>query len=436
MADHQGSEEVEILSNDLERDLRLPSSHQDQQAADSTHKRSSGPTLQAAPPLETIADDHTGHAAPYRRASAQSMATDPSTASGNSNLLSAPSRTRPTSSVISPGTNASDSWISPEESEGDYVRKTYMHFDKMGVKGDGVVEGKEWTRHRAADGPAPWDAEVERSGASGSLSRSNSERAGPRLSAPPSREPATSESSQNWTGTRSDSLDPSSAASRPTSPRRSLQRPRRAVSSSSSAAAVKSSPLAAPPTTANDYLQPASQSSQGRTSCPSSPRSRWGASRKSEGFAHFPSLAKSPSRSSQDEAYRHLEAPLSAMSAASSSTSLASTSAHGNGASRSVSGSGLLHPNGTAARPGRIASASSTLSPLASPHGATSGRRMSESEMSEITELDSVDWGLQQEAEQRKRFTLSSRRFGGAGDVDETVDEEDEEEESWKRLDR
>ncbi|PWN17944.1 RabGAP/TBC [Microstroma glucosiphilum] len=437
MVEQQGSEQVEGLSNGLQRDLHLYSSPQDQQAAGSIQRHSSGPPLQAAPPLEPLVDERNRHAPSLRQPSAQSMSTNSYADSSNSNLLAPPDQLRPTSSIISNGTVASESWTSPEESEGDYVRKTYMHFDKIGVKGDGIVEGKEWTRHRAADGPAPWDAEAEGMGASGSLSRSNSERAGPRLKTPPSRETATSENSQSRTGaSRNDNLDPSSAASSPTSPRRSLQRTRRAVSSSSSAAAVKSSPLAAPPTTANDYLQPSSQSLQGRTSCPSSPRSRWRSSRKSEGFAHFPPLGKSPSRSSQDEAYRHLEAPLSTMSAASSSTSLASTSAYGNGTSRSVSGSGLLHPNGAAARPGRIASASSTLSPLASPHGGASGRRMSESEMSEITELDSVDWGLQQEAEQRKRFTLGSRRFGGAGIGDETVDEEDEEEENWKRLDR
>lgn len=46
--------------------------------------------------------------------------------------------------------NASEQWKVHEDTEGAYVRRTYAHFDQNGVHGDGLVEGKEWTREKAA----------------------------------------------------------------------------------------------------------------------------------------------------------------------------------------------------------------------------------------------------------------------------------------------
>lgn len=60
------------------------------------------------------------------------------------------------SKPASNASNASENWTAPEDSEGAYIRKTYAHFDASGIKGDGVVEGKEWTRERSAR--AAWDA--------------------------------------------------------------------------------------------------------------------------------------------------------------------------------------------------------------------------------------------------------------------------------------
>ncbi|PWN37918.1 RabGAP/TBC, partial [Meira miltonrushii] len=37
-----------------------------------------------------------------------------------------------------------------EDADGAYVRRTYAHFDARGVRGDGLLEGKEWTRERGA----------------------------------------------------------------------------------------------------------------------------------------------------------------------------------------------------------------------------------------------------------------------------------------------
>ncbi|PWN28277.1 RabGAP/TBC [Jaminaea rosea] len=58
---------------------------------------------------------------------------------------------------------STESWTRPEDGEGDFVRRTYLHFDRTGIEGDGTVQGEEWTRNRsvgAASGSslAPWQA--------------------------------------------------------------------------------------------------------------------------------------------------------------------------------------------------------------------------------------------------------------------------------------
>lgn len=52
--------------------------------------------------------------------------------------------------------NASENWTPPEDAEGAYIRRTYAHFDARGVRGDGLLEGKEWTRERGSR--AAWEA--------------------------------------------------------------------------------------------------------------------------------------------------------------------------------------------------------------------------------------------------------------------------------------
>lgn len=51
--------------------------------------------------------------------------------------------------------NASENWTAPEDEDGAYIRKTYAYFDTSGVKGDGLLDGKEWTREKGAK--AAWD---------------------------------------------------------------------------------------------------------------------------------------------------------------------------------------------------------------------------------------------------------------------------------------
>lgn len=49
-----------------------------------------------------------------------------------------------------------ESWTTPEDGEGDFVRRTYLHFDRTGIQGDGTVQGEEWTRNRSVGALAPW----------------------------------------------------------------------------------------------------------------------------------------------------------------------------------------------------------------------------------------------------------------------------------------
>lgn len=51
--------------------------------------------------------------------------------------------------------NASENWTAPEDAEGAYIRRTYAYFDTSGVKGDGLLDGKEWTREKSSK--AAWD---------------------------------------------------------------------------------------------------------------------------------------------------------------------------------------------------------------------------------------------------------------------------------------
>lgn len=64
----------------------------------------------------------------------------------------------PNAPFLHPGENvskASENWTAPEDADGAYVRRTYAHFDARGVRGDGLLEGKEWTRERGAH--AVWE---------------------------------------------------------------------------------------------------------------------------------------------------------------------------------------------------------------------------------------------------------------------------------------
>lgn len=64
----------------------------------------------------------------------------------------------PNAPFLHPGENASrasENWTAPEDADGAYVRRTYAHFDARGVRGDGLLEGKEWTRERGAH--AAWE---------------------------------------------------------------------------------------------------------------------------------------------------------------------------------------------------------------------------------------------------------------------------------------
>jgi hypothetical protein len=86
-------------------------------------------------------------------ANLRQMAISSSASSSNSNLAPpAQIYSKPASST----SDASENWTAPEDAEGAYIRKTYAHFDASGIKGDGLVEGKEWTRERGAR--AAWDA--------------------------------------------------------------------------------------------------------------------------------------------------------------------------------------------------------------------------------------------------------------------------------------
>ncbi|UZJ52712.1 hypothetical protein CBS101457_002032 [Exobasidium rhododendri] len=51
--------------------------------------------------------------------------------------------------------NSSENWTGPEDADGAYIRRTYAHFDASGIKGDGHVDGKEWTRERGSR--SAWD---------------------------------------------------------------------------------------------------------------------------------------------------------------------------------------------------------------------------------------------------------------------------------------
>ncbi|KAN0061741.1 hypothetical protein ACQY0O_005733 [Thecaphora frezii] len=48
-----------------------------------------------------------------------------------------------------PSRSESESWKTPGDTDGDFVRKTYAYFAHAGVPGDGFTEGKEYTRERA-----------------------------------------------------------------------------------------------------------------------------------------------------------------------------------------------------------------------------------------------------------------------------------------------
>ncbi|PWN93484.1 hypothetical protein FA10DRAFT_264128 [Acaromyces ingoldii] len=53
-----------------------------------------------------------------------------------------------TKALLTQNPNPSENWTGPEDADGAYVRKTYDWFDRHGVTGDGLVEGREWTRER------------------------------------------------------------------------------------------------------------------------------------------------------------------------------------------------------------------------------------------------------------------------------------------------
>ncbi|KAK0560017.1 hypothetical protein OC844_004021 [Tilletia horrida] len=55
--------------------------------------------------------------------------------------------------------NPSESWTGPGDLEGALIRRTYAHFDVVGVPGDGVEDGIELTRERTHPLPFAWSDE-------------------------------------------------------------------------------------------------------------------------------------------------------------------------------------------------------------------------------------------------------------------------------------
>lgn len=66
-----------------------------------------------------------------------------------------PSKLSPNPAASTASLAASEAWSQPEDSDSDYVRKTYLHFERHGIDGDGTVQGQEWTRNRSP-GITPW----------------------------------------------------------------------------------------------------------------------------------------------------------------------------------------------------------------------------------------------------------------------------------------
>lgn len=280
----------------------------------------------------------------------------------------------PAASSTSLRTNASEAWTNPEETEGEFVRRTYLYFDIYGVKGDGTAEGKEWTRNRDA-AQTPWndlrqvsgnsssrnsigiDADV--TGSAPSLQRSGSSRTRSRVKSSPHAQALREK-------VHSGRLSPSHSR---------VARPNTGTSNAGTTPAVRSSPLAMPPL--GPGTPPGEEQPSSDTAIPSSSQTEY--------------LADPPLREP-----------------------------HANGRH-------LLDPNDMPP------ASNAMLSPV------MLHSRLSESELSEVSEIGTEDWGEHREAERRKRQELSTQRFGGVGDGEDAGDAAAEDGESsghWQMLDR
>ncbi|CAD6920977.1 unnamed protein product [Tilletia controversa] len=67
--------------------------------------------------------------------------------------------------------NPSESWNGPDDIDGALIRRTYAHFDLLGVPGDGVVDGIEYTRERTHPLPFAWSPDRRSSSRTSNSSR-------------------------------------------------------------------------------------------------------------------------------------------------------------------------------------------------------------------------------------------------------------------------
>ncbi|KAE8232158.1 hypothetical protein CF326_g2808 [Tilletia indica] len=74
----------------------------------------------------------------------------------------------PTATTLSPSPasplgithpNPSESWTAPDDIDGALIRRTYAHFDLIGVHGDGITDGIELTRERTHPLPFAWSTD-------------------------------------------------------------------------------------------------------------------------------------------------------------------------------------------------------------------------------------------------------------------------------------
>ncbi|CAO1626757.1 unnamed protein product [Sympodiomycopsis kandeliae] len=322
----------------------------------------------------------------------------------------------PATSTGSLRTAASEAWTNPEESEGEFVRRTYLYFDQYGVKGDGNAEGREWTRNRDA-AKTPWNdlAEHQSSGSSASGSARTARNRTRTKSSPSAPNSQRRPNGLAQASTQSNGrLSPSSAfISRGTSAANGSSN---ISHSSRSSAIARPSPLGMPPT-----IPGSPHETQSRLSSDGSRSEQRATS--PQMFRSIPA-AQDPELPSPTEILDDADGGSKVLPPATSMSSLASSgveSEQGFGRLNTVPPSHLAEPN-QASR--------ATLSPI------MAHSRLSESELSEVSEIGTEEWAEHRNLERRKRTELSTQQFGGFEGAKEEGDNADEIGGKWRKLDR
>lgn len=154
----QSSKDLGLAQNHLQDSNDNQPGHSVQnQIEDDTNSKTRGKERRLNTASSTSSSSFTSNL--HRPRETSSISSNPDPTQSTISHQSSSSNLAPPPLGLNSTLNSSESWLNPQDSEGQFIRKTYKHFESKGVKDDGFVEGTEFTRIK--NNKAAWEIEDE-----------------------------------------------------------------------------------------------------------------------------------------------------------------------------------------------------------------------------------------------------------------------------------